>query len=122
MISNSDAVTSIFGYWPDFADARLMSFDYSAKGVVTLELSYIDASAGKSAVVALLFTGVRDIQLGELASDNVLDRLDVADSTPLLVTLEPCIGLGGSFTCTAATVTGVVPNNSFKPNPLRGSA
>ncbi|MGY1424165.1 Imm50 family immunity protein [Lysobacter sp. A289] len=122
MISKSDAVTSIFGYWPEFADARLISFSYSADSSVTLELFYIDVSAGKGAVVSLLFAGVRDIELNDLASDNVLDRLAIAEGSPLLVTLEPCIGLGGSFTCTAATVTGVVPNNSFKPKPLRGSA
>ncbi|MGY0613425.1 MULTISPECIES: Imm50 family immunity protein [unclassified Luteimonas] len=122
MISKSDSVTSIFGYWPEFADARLTSFNYSAEGTVTLDLFYIDASAGKGAVVGLSFTGVRDIELSDLASENVLDRLAIAQGSPLLVTLEPCIGLGGSFTCTAATVTGVVPNNSFKPKPLRGSA
>jgi len=122
MISSSDAVTSIFGYWPEFADARLISFSYSADGIVTLGLFYIDGSARKGAEVNLSFTGVRNIELTGLASENVLDRLAIAEGNPLVVTLEPCIGLGGSFTCAAAKVAGVVPNNSFKPNPLRWSA
>ena len=122
MISGSDAVTSIFGYWPEFADARLLSFGYTAEGEITLSLSYIDASADKGAVVSLTFGDVRDIELTDLASENVLDSLAVSEGEHMTVTLEPCIGLGGRFTCTAATVTGVVPNNSFKPKPLRGSA
>jgi len=117
MISKSDAVTSIFGYWPEFADARLTSFNYSADGTVALDLFYIDASAGKGAAVSLSFTGVRDIDLSGLASENVLNRLSIAEGNPLLVTLDPCIGLGGSFTCTVATVTGVVPNNSVRSFP-----
>ncbi len=56
MISSSDAVTSIFGYWPEFADARLISFSYSAEGIVTLGLFYIDGSAGKGAGTTLSFT------------------------------------------------------------------
>jgi hypothetical protein len=122
MISGADAVTSIFGYWPEFADARLLSFGYTDEGIVTLNLSYIDASAGKGALVSLAFSGALDIELTDLASENVLDCLTISEGAPMTVTLEPCIGLGGSFTCTAAAVTGVAPNNSFKPKPLRGSA
>ncbi|MBB6600644.1 hypothetical protein H6X63_13470 [Luteimonas sp. MC1825] len=122
MITGSETVTSVFGYWPEFADARVLSFGFSAEGTVSLVLLYIDASASKSAEVSLSFSGVRELDLGALASENVLDRLTVTPGDPMMVTLESCIGLSGSFTCTAATVAGVSPNNSFKPKPLRGSA
>ncbi|MCC4610746.1 immunity 50 family protein [Xanthomonas campestris pv. esculenti] len=122
MISGTDAVTSIFGYWPEFAGARIISFCYTVEGLVTLKLSYIDATAGKGAFVSLAFTGARGIELTDLASENVLGCLSISEGSPMAVTLESCIGLGGSFTCTAVAVIGVVPNNSFKPNPLRGSA
>jgi hypothetical protein len=122
MITASETVTSIFGYWPEFADARVLSLAFSAEGTVSLVLSYIDASAGKSAEVSLAFSGVRELDLVSLAFENVLDCLTVAPGDPMTVTLEPCIGLGGSFTCTAAMVTGVSPNNSSKPTPLRGAA
>jgi hypothetical protein len=122
MITGSETVTSVFGYWPEFADARVLSFGFSADGTVSLVLSYIDASAGKSAEVFLSFSGVRELDLSSLASENVLDCLAVTPGDPMMVTLEPCIGLGGSFTCTAASVTGVSPNNSSKPTPLRGAA
>ena len=122
MLTGSETVTAIFGYWPEFADARVLSFGFSTEGTASLSLSYIDASLGKSAQVSLAFSGVRDLSLGDLASENVLDCLTVASGDPMTVTLEPCIGLRGSFTCTAATVTGVSPNNSFKPMPLRGTA
>ncbi|MGY1522076.1 Imm50 family immunity protein [Luteimonas sp. A482] len=122
MITGSETVTSVFGYWPEFADARVLSFGFSAEGAVSLVLSYIDASASNGAEVSLSFSGVRELELGTLASENVLDCLTVTPGDPMMVTLEPCIGLGGSFTCTAATVTGVSPNNSSKPTPLRGAA
>ena len=66
--------------------------------------------------------GASQLGLGSLASENVLDCLTVTTGDPMMITLEPCIGLGGSFTCTAANVTGVSPNSSSKPTPLRGAA
>jgi hypothetical protein len=110
MITGADSVTSIFGYWPEFADARLLSFGYTADGMLTFDLFYIDASADKGAVVSLAFSGAKDIELSDLASDNVLDCLTISAGVPVTVTLESCIGLGGRFMCMAATVTGVVPN------------
>jgi len=122
MISQSENVISIFGYWPQFADAKVALIAYEPPGTIRLDLSYIDAEMQKAAVVRLRFTGVRELALSELLSENVLDSLTISDETPMRVELEPCYGLGGSFTCTGAEVTGVAPNNSFKPTPLRGAA
>jgi hypothetical protein len=122
MISRSDIVKSVFGYWPEFADARVLLLAYESNGTIRLDLSYIDAQLGKAAVVSLLFTGAADVELTQLLSENVLDRLSISADTPMRVDLEACYGLCGNFTCTTAEVIAVAPNNSFKPNPLRGSA
>jgi hypothetical protein len=122
MISRSDTVESIFGYWPEFADAKILLLAYESSGTIRLDLSYIDAQLCKAALVSLHFTGVKDVALTELLTENVLDRLGISAGMPIRVELEACYGLSGSFTCTGAEVTGVVPNNSFKPKPLRGSA
>jgi hypothetical protein len=122
MISKAETVASIFGYWPQFADAKIVLIAYESPGTIRLDLSYIDAEMQKSAVVGLRFTGVRELALSEILSENVLDSLTISNGTPMRVELDPCYGLGGSFTCTGAEVTGVAPNNSFKPTPLRGAA
>lgn len=122
MISQSEAVESIFGYWPEFADAKILLLAYERPDIIRLDLSYIDVELEKTAVIGLRFVGVRDLYLTDLRSENVLDSLSISADTPMRIELEACYGLGGSFTCTGAEVTGVAPNNSFKPRPLRGSA
>ncbi|UXA51395.1 immunity 50 family protein [Xanthomonas prunicola] len=122
MILHADIVESIFGYWPDFADAKIVSVTYERPDSVRLTVDYIDAGAGKAAVVSLWFTGVTDLELTDLLSENVLDILGISHGAPIVVTLEACHGLQGRFHCSAVAVTAVVPNNSFKPTPLRGSA
>ncbi|MFB9037412.1 Imm50 family immunity protein [Xanthomonas arboricola] len=122
MISQSDNVREIFGYWPDFADAKIVLFAYETPATVRLELSYIDAELQRAAIVGLRFTGVHELTLSELLSENVLDSLTVSDEMPMRVELAACYGVSGDFICTGAEVTGVAPNHSFKPKPLRGSA
>jgi hypothetical protein len=122
MISRSDTVEAIFGYWPEFADAEVSLFAYESTGTILLDLSYIDAQLEKAAIVRLRFTGVSHVELTELMSHNILDRLSVSTGAPIRVELDACYGLSGSFACTGAEVAGVAPNNSFKPKPLRGSA
>jgi hypothetical protein len=111
MVSNSDAVTSIFGYWPEFADAHVKAFSYSADGTISLQLDYIDAMTDKQADISLSFQGVRNLELGGLGRENVLDALAIIGTGPISVDLEPCAGLGGSFDCASVSVTEVVSNN-----------
>jgi hypothetical protein len=122
MISQSEAVISIFGYWPEFADAKIVLLAFEVSGSIRLDLSYIDAGKQKAAVVSLRFTGVRELDLSKLLSENVLDELTISEGCPMRVELDPCYGLGGSFTCTGIEVTRVALNNSFKPSGLRPSA
>jgi Immunity protein 50 len=115
MISQSESVKSIFGYWPEFADAKVVLVAYEQPDVIRLHLSYIDVQLEKAAVVSLQFSGVKDLELTGLSSENVLDSLSISADMPMRVELEACYGLSGSFTCTGAEVSGVAPNNSFKP-------
>jgi len=122
MISNSELVEAFFGYWPEFADAKGIKFGWAQSGAVDLALHYIDAGRGKNAIVSFRFDGVTNVRITDLVSENVLDCLSISPGTPIAVELEACHGLAGTFQCSNVEVTGLAPNNSSKPNPLRGSA
>ncbi|OZB58541.1 MAG: hypothetical protein B7X39_18020 [Lysobacterales bacterium 14-68-21] len=114
MISHSETVESIFGYWPEFADGRIELFSFEWPGIICLRIAYIDSNTKKAAIVSLRFSGVTDIELSELHSENIVDVLSISSEPPNIVTIESCYGLCGTFKCTAAEVTGVVSNHSFK--------
>jgi hypothetical protein len=118
MISHSKLVESIFGYWPEFADGRIQSFSYEHPGVVSLTIFYIDSQVAKAATVSLRFIGVTELDLSELCSENIVDALNISSERPCLVTIEACYGLGGTFKCISAEVTGVVPDISFEAGSI----
>jgi hypothetical protein len=122
MIENSELVTSYFGYWPEFADAKVARLCLSDRGEILLDLIYIDAEQGKAATIALQFNGIADVELTDFMTHNLLDQLSIEGDSPLVVGIAACYGLSGSFKCASAQVTELRPNNSFKPKPLRGSA
>jgi hypothetical protein len=122
MISHSELVEDFFGYWPEFADARIVSFAWAQPGSMNLVLHYIDAEQRKDAIVSLRFGGATDVQLTDLKSENVLDRLGISAGSSVAVELEACYGLAGTFRCSVVEVTELAPNKSFKPMPLRGTA
>ncbi|ASK94941.1 immunity 50 family protein [Xanthomonas campestris pv. merremiae] len=93
-----------------------MLLTYERPDSVRLDISYIDADQQKSAIVGLRFTGVEDLDLADLRTENVLDILRISAGVPMRIELEACYGLSGSFTCKAAEVTRVTPNKFFKPN------
>ena len=120
MILRSDAVESIFGYWPEFADAKVLRLAYESNGTICLDISYIDAKQGKGAVIGLRFTEAKDVALTDLLSENVLDRLHISEGAFMRVELEACYGLSGSFSCMGAEVTGVALGHPFKSTTLSG--
>ena len=122
MISRSEFVEDFFGYWPQFADAKVVQFGWAQPGQIDLSLHYIDAARCKDAVVALRFFGVSNVELTDLKSENVVDCLSISPGTLVGVELEACYGLSGTFQCLRVEVTGLAPNNSSKPTPLRGAA
>ncbi|ATS49872.1 hypothetical protein XAP3CFBP6996_000175 [Xanthomonas citri pv. fuscans CFBP 6996] len=77
MISHAEEVEAIFGYWPEFADAKILLLTYERPDSVRLDISYIDADQQKSAIVGLRFTGVEDLDLADLRTENVLDILRI---------------------------------------------
>jgi hypothetical protein len=122
MIAHAELVEDFFGYWPEFADAKLVRFGWVQPGTIELALHYIDDGLGKDAVVNLRFSGVSSVRLTDLLSENVIDCLSISPGTPVAVDLEACYGLAGTFQCLAVEVSGLVPNNSSKPTPLCGAA
>ncbi len=114
-IFNSKLVDDLFGYWPEFCDARITLFSVShlPKNVskILLTLSYIDSGQSIGAEIKLEFSRVSSIQLNELMNENVLDQLAIRPLTgeELEIELTPCCGLVGSFKCKQAKVISVTP-------------
>jgi len=108
MSLRAELVESIFGYWPEFADGRIEFFSLDHQGILCLRIFYIDADIQKVATVGLRFTGVTDVDLAELRSENIVDALIVSSASPAIVTIEGCYGLCGTFKCISAEVTSVV--------------
>jgi hypothetical protein len=115
MISHAELVESILGYWPEFADGLVEYLSFEYPDIVCLRIFYIDADLEKKIAVSLRFTGVTELDLGELRSQNTIDALHVSEASPATVTIEACCGVCGTFKCTSAEVTSVVPNYSSKP-------
>lgn len=122
MISQRELVESFFGHWPEFADADIKLFTWARGQSIELELMYGEQALGKSAVVGLRFTGVRDIDLTEFRSQNVLDCLRITPEEPIEVELEACYGLGGTFKCSGIEVIKVAPHNSYMDSPTTARA
>jgi hypothetical protein len=109
MIAHAEKVESHFGYWPLFCDGKINSLAYIQPGAITLVISYADAEKQKAAEVTLTFSGVTDVELSDLKSENVIDALRIPEALPDQVTLEACYGLAGSFKCAAVEVSCVLP-------------
>ena len=115
MTSHSDSLVSYFGYWPDFADGKILELEWEASGHLRLVIHYIDANTSREATVGLRFAGVTQILLSELRSENVLDALVIQDGNPISVELDACFGVQGTFNCASFEVMFVNPNSSISP-------
>ena len=108
IIKNRELVTSIFGYWPTFADAKFYEFKYSYKSrEISASIYYIDADQNKRALIALKFGGVTEVQLTDIISENVIDEIQISNESPHVIEIEACCGLCGSFKCMNIEVEGV---------------
>lgn len=115
-IQGSDQLIQIFGGWPSFHDAEVLSARLDRNGsVVELEVHVwrltSDVDAGgfyrreNEIIVLLRFTGVTGLTLSGLNEQNVLFGLEVEPAPGgIAVELFPCYGLGGSFVCESAEV------------------
>ncbi len=104
MIENADKVSSYFGYWPEFCDAKIESFSYNSSGIIELSIFYIDADLDKTAHITLQFDGVTEVSLSDLLSENVIDEISIEGSEPFTISMESCYGMGGSFKCNSIRV------------------
>jgi hypothetical protein len=119
MISHAEKVESYFGYWPLFCDGKITSLAFAQPGTILLVIDYIDAEKPRRAEVSLKFSGVTEVDLSELRSENVIDALRIPEELPAQITLESCYGLVGSFSCTAVEVSTVMPNPSINTDAAR---
>jgi len=94
---------------------------FAQPGTITLVIDYIDAEKHRGAEVSLKFSGVTEIELSELRSENVIDALRIPEVFPAQVTLEACYGLEGSFRCAAVEVSSVMPNPSFESDAQKAA-
>ena len=115
-IESDNAVTSLFGYWPKFCDAKfqLLSFlkDASGSKSILMRLLYLDSDIEIGAEIELLFNGVSNIDINNLYDENVLDELvfsmsEVSASSKYIVSIESCCGISGVFNCEKITVKSV---------------
>ena len=107
LVKCSDKLMSIFGYWPEFCDAKIKSLVFSKSSIdgdsIQFLISYIDSSLSLKAVISLIFKEVENLNLSDLMNENVLDELLIQTSSTnsmyIDVELVSCYGLCGSFIC-----------------------
>jgi hypothetical protein len=120
IVKNGEKVKSLFGYWPQFCDARVVALSIkrlaSKNHSLTISLSYIDSEKSVAAEIEVSFFGVSAINLSDFFDDNVLDELSITESSSregcFDVSMLACCGLTGSFKCELVEVT------SLKDFPL----
>lgn len=112
IVKNSDKVKSLFGYWPQFCDARVVALSMKRLAnknySLVVTLSYIDSEKSVAAEVEISFSGVSAINLSSFLDDNVLDELIITESSAnggVEISILACCGLAGSFRCESAEVT-----------------
>ena len=131
MFENAALLVDIFGRWPSFHDAEVLSVNLRRRGALgpTLDISIyvfemtpeVDASGHyvlrNHTDVVLQFTGV-DLQgMAWINSQNVIEDLIMSEIEPAehegrrwLVEIVPIYGLGATFECVGATVLSVLPH------------
>ena len=107
MINNKEKVTNIFGYWPEFCDAKIKEVHFQNPNKLDLVIFYIDCEQEKRAEITIRFSDLSNVLLSDLMSNNVIDLLSISNSAPYNITIEACYGLNGSFTCSSIAVTNV---------------
>lgn len=126
-ISNSEAVTSIFGYWPNFHDAEVVELSLMRTGessafpsarvkihafLVTSQMDdrgrYVTID---HSLVTMLFERIEGLALESFNHQNAIDRLriEAIDGDRLAVNFEAAYGLDCAFQCRSASVLSVEP-------------
>ena len=107
MIINQESVVEMFGYWPKFCDARFTNFSYSASSDIRVNIFYIDADQAKEANIEIVFSGVKEVQLNDLLTENYIDEITISQDLTHEVNIDSCSGLNGTFKCARIEVVNV---------------
>lgn len=120
LIAGTEKVISIFGYWPSFHDAEVISFSVSRafpgmasvnSAALTVHVrDYKQVGAGtssyelvccKSILIELVFHDVHNLSLSEFNHQNVIDSisLNYLDGVLIDVEVESVWGFGGVIQC-----------------------
>ena len=132
-IVGSEKLVAILGYWPSFHDAEVISVSAEralpvALGAASVKLvvhvrQYESRGEGtaqyervlvKSILASFLCKQVSNLELSEFNHQNVINSLlvreepsgEAADS-PLVLTIEPIWGLGGTVRCAVVELSAV---------------
>ena len=132
-IVGSEKLVAVLGYWPSFHDAEVISVSAQralpvalGEASVTLVVhvrKYEPHGEGtaqyeqvliKSVLATFLCKQVADLELSEFNHQNVINSLSVheelsaeAVGSPLVLTIEPIWGLGGTVRCAVVELSTV---------------
>ena len=129
-ITGQESVIALFGDWPTFHDAEVLSLSLERAFPVKTGISlarlkvvvrwYEPANVGtaefhmtmkRGAIITFLFHGVSDVNLEDFNYQNVINSLKVSPSEDgkkrLKVEIESIWGIGGFWLCERAEVENV---------------
>lgn len=128
-IQGADKLSSLFGEWPSFHDAEVISFsikrDFPAIGATGARLEvnirryaieysddiHYENVLKQNVLVSFMFHGACDIELSGFNAQNVIDAVEIREAEerpPLLkVTVESSWGFGGSLLCSSIELESV---------------
>ena len=129
LVGHSSRLTDIFGYWPSFHDAEVISLSLHRDAVVSpgptlvafihvFEMTSEVSESGhficrKHTLVDIQFSDVEDLKLEDFNHQNALNHLRILESTTrpgrLAVFLDSAYGLDGTFTSSAVEVLSATP-------------
>lgn len=112
-ILSSTKLIDLFGYWPDFSDAHILSMNiYFIEKTVAINMKYIDSDQNKSANITLKFAQVSDICLNDVLDENVLDGIGIIqdENSVYEISINSAYGMHGTFYCKNIDVVSVLTN------------
>ncbi len=142
-IIGHEKLTAIFGYWPSFHDAEILSINLERNGndefegpilFVTIHVFQMGPETtvtGKfifhhHSLITFRFCRVGDLELNGFNQQNAIDGLSISKkpnkenkSTKFIVDFEQSFGVGCSFSCDRIAITGiekVIPKYSIYKN------
>jgi hypothetical protein len=114
-VAGVEALLQWFGKWPSFHDAEVLSLELNRVGASCVRIhtwemtNELDANGfyvlRKHAVVSFFLDRLKNIELSEFSSQNVIFGLSVTRSAEgLQLFLDPSYGVGGTLTAEAIRV------------------